>query len=105
MGTGFYLSPERADCDTYSFPADIWGLGLCVVYCAIGECPFSSTNEWDRATEIKKGYSLRSYRKRIFSEELYDFVDKCLVVEPSQRAKAEELIFHPFLKGSLDSVK
>lgn len=103
LGTGFYLSPERANCDSYSFPADIWGLGLCVVYCATGECPFSSANEWDRATEIKKGYSLRSYQHRTFSEEMYDFVDQCLAIDPLSRAKADDLLKHPFLKNKGDS--
>ena len=36
VGTQQYLSPERVHGEQYSYPADVWGLGLTLIYCATG---------------------------------------------------------------------
>ena len=36
LGTVTYMSPERIDGQPYSFPADIWALGLTLLECAMG---------------------------------------------------------------------
>lgn len=36
------MSPERIRNENYSYPADIWSLGLALFECATGEFPYSA---------------------------------------------------------------
>lgn len=42
VGTVTYMSPERIRNENYSYPADIWSLGLALFECATGEFPYSA---------------------------------------------------------------
>ncbi|KAH6795207.1 mitogen-activated protein kinase kinase 3 [Perilla frutescens var. hirtella] len=42
VGTVTYMSPERIRNENYSYPADIWSLGLALVECATGEFLYSA---------------------------------------------------------------
>lgn len=37
------MSPERINNEQYSFPADIWSLGLALVECATGKYPYDAS--------------------------------------------------------------
>lgn len=43
VGTVTYMSPERIRNDNYSYPADIWSLGLALFECGTGEFPYTAT--------------------------------------------------------------
>jgi len=36
------MSPERINNECYSYPADIWSLGLALLECGTGEFPYSA---------------------------------------------------------------
>lgn len=38
------MSPERIRNENYSYPADIWSLGLALFECATGEFPYSAND-------------------------------------------------------------
>lgn len=40
LGTLTYMSPERLENAQYSYPADIWSLGLTLVEAATGQYPY-----------------------------------------------------------------
>lgn len=42
VGTVTYMSPERIRNDNYSYPADIWSLGLALFECGTGEFPYTA---------------------------------------------------------------
>ncbi|KAH6761828.1 mitogen-activated protein kinase kinase 3 [Perilla frutescens var. hirtella] len=42
VGTVTYMSPERIRNENYSYPADIWSLGLALFECATSEFPYSA---------------------------------------------------------------
>lgn len=42
VGTVTYMSPERINNECYSYPADIWSLGLALLECGTGEFPYSA---------------------------------------------------------------
>lgn len=44
VGTVTYMSPERIRNDIYSYPADIWSLGLALFECGTGEFPYTATD-------------------------------------------------------------
>lgn len=43
VGTARYMSPERVQGGKYSFPSDIWSLGITLYEMATGENPYSNT--------------------------------------------------------------
>ncbi|RXH69494.1 hypothetical protein DVH24_037278 [Malus domestica] len=42
VGTVTYISPERIRNENYSYPADIWSLGLALFECGTGEFPYTA---------------------------------------------------------------
>ncbi|KAL6493549.1 Mitogen-activated protein kinase kinase 3 [Orobanche gracilis] len=77
MGTVTYMSPERIRNESYSYPADIWSLGLALFECATGEFPYSA-NEGP--------------------------VNLMLQKDPISRPTAEKLLSHPFTTKYEDDV-
>lgn len=104
-GTVGYMAPERIQLNPetgehdnpYSYPADIWGLGLTLLALALGKYPLGKIQDtWDAESRIVNfvvpnleadGYSLAFVR----------FIMVCLRQAPSQRPTAELLLQHPFL--------
>jgi serine/threonine protein kinase len=43
LGTVTYMSPERISNEQYSFPADVWSLGLALIECATGQYPYDAS--------------------------------------------------------------
>jgi serine/threonine protein kinase len=43
VGTVTYMSPERINNQCYSYPADIWSLGLSLLECGTGEFPYNAS--------------------------------------------------------------
>lgn len=44
IGTVTYMSPERIRNESYSYPADIWSLGLALFECGTGEFPYTAND-------------------------------------------------------------
>eukprot|EP01035_Chromulina_nebulosa_P019614 gene19614-25521_t len=105
VGTATYMSPERIDGKEYSFPSDIWGLGLSIMSVAMGQLPFdTSGGYWSILTSIRDEPLLK-YLPEYFSDDFKDFLDKCLQRDPSNRLTAYQLLKHPFLKKSHTRIK
>ncbi|CBH15558.1 mitogen-activated protein kinase kinase 5, putative [Trypanosoma equiperdum] len=106
VGTLTYMSPERLKGEPYSFPADIWSLGLAVAELALGKCPF--IDRLSRANGSTEGcfwvllqhlngdgpvISLPSS----MNASMTDFITTCIQREPSKRPTCDELRRHPFV--------
>ena len=89
VGTFKYMSPERIRNEPYSFPSDVWSLGLVLVECATGAYPYSGS---DTYVEIMQTV-LESDEPRLpegqFSPELNQFVAQCLQKRPEDRLPAD----------------
>lgn len=103
-GTVTYMSPERINSEPYSFPCDIWGVGLALYELATGAYPYNAGSEGPfqlmlqvmhdpapalPAVDARSGVS--------FSDEFRDFVAGCLIKDPKARPTAAQLLAHPFL--------
>ncbi|GFP92348.1 mitogen-activated protein kinase kinase 3 [Phtheirospermum japonicum] len=97
VGTVTYMSPERIRNESYSYPADIWSLGLTLFECATGEFPYSA-NEGpvNLMLQILDDPS-PSLPKEKFSPDFCSFVDACLQKDPVARPTSEMLLSHPFI--------
>ncbi|KAL6583809.1 Mitogen-activated protein kinase kinase 3 [Orobanche minor] len=104
VGTVTYMSPERIRNESYSYPADIWSLGLALFECATGEFPYSA-NEGpvNLMLQILDDPSPSLWNKN-FSPEFCSFVDDCLQKDPISRPTAEKLLSHPFTTKYEDDV-
>lgn len=96
VGTAVYMSPERIDSDSYSYPSDIWSLGMSLVTCALGHLAFDTDSGY---------FGLRSTIKEkpspqlpnTFSPLCRSFISSCLHKNPTRRAKINDLLGHPFV--------
>ncbi|CAI7906591.1 unnamed protein product, partial [Closterium sp. NIES-54] len=88
VGTVTYMSPERIANQNYSFPADIWSLGLALLECGTGTFPYTADKGpinlmlqvmEDPAPTLPPGYSA----------EFQSFVNDSLEKDPFQRPTAE----------------
>lgn len=98
IGTVTYMSPERIRNESYSYPADIWSLGLALFECGTGEFPYTASDgPVNLMLQILDDPS-PSPSKGKFSPEFCSFVDACLQKDPDARPTAEQLLSHPFIK-------
>uniref|UniRef100_A0A2P2LQ76 mitogen-activated protein kinase kinase n=1 Tax=Rhizophora mucronata TaxID=61149 RepID=A0A2P2LQ76_RHIMU len=103
VGTVTYMSPERIRTESYSYPADIWSLGLALFECGTGEFPYTA-NEGpvNLMLQILEDPS-PSPSKDNFSSEFCSFIDSCLQKDPDARPTAEQLLSHPFIVKYADT--
>ncbi|KAL4473509.1 hypothetical protein ABPG74_022373 [Tetrahymena malaccensis] len=105
-GTTAYMSPERIDGAEYGQPSDIWSFGMIVYELCIGQYPFGKEKQiielhYLFESHQEKDKCFRLPEKSNFSNELKDFVSKCLYIDPLKRSKAVELLAHPFILNNL----
>lgn len=97
IGSRNYMSPERITGNNYSYPSDVWSFGIVVYELATGNYPFDCKDDFLlQITKIVEGPEPELDNK-IFSEELCDFVKKCLKKESNERATISDLIKHPWI--------
>ena len=110
-GTVLFMSPERVLSDedgrtsvstngdsyggggAYGFPADVWAFGMTLI--ALVAPNLLPKEYWD-VVAFQRGTPPPALPKT-FSSSAQDFVRRCLVVVPSQRATADALLDHPFI--------
>lgn len=95
VGTPFWMAPEVIDQRAYSFPADIWSLGITIIEMAKGAPPLAHIHPMKAIFNIPRAGPPRLDSS--FSPELRDFVSQCLQKNPEQRSTVAELKSHPFL--------
>lgn len=131
LGSAYWMAPEMILRQPYSTPVDIWAFGVIIWEILLGKpitelyTPLKAM--WVNATQggpsIKEARSanlshaksktetdtdgdmfgnLVEISKAVWSDHAYDFVSRCLVVDPAKRATASELLKHPFLQAASD---
>ena len=89
-GTPYYCSPEIWKEKSYDYKSDIWSLG-CIIYeiCSLRP-PFRGTSLKGLKNNVLNGHYLPI--PRIYSNELSKLIAKMLVIDPSKRISAGELL-------------
>lgn len=99
LGTMMYMSPERLNGKEYQMNCDIWALGLVAYECALGRYP--GLNDPRKATllDLRRLFTENRLSKfpENFSDKFQSFLSCCLQVDFKQRAKAADLLEHPFV--------
>ncbi|KAH0664221.1 hypothetical protein KY284_029152 [Solanum tuberosum] len=92
-GTERYMAPESVINTEYTPQVDIWALG-CTVYELITGTPLWEDADGDDVLDKIE------FENSKLSNEAQDFLEKCLVKNPSSRWTADLLLNHPFLLHS-----
>ena len=89
-GTPYYCSPEIWKEKSYDYKSDIWSLG-CIIYeiCSLRP-PFRGTSLKGLRNNVLNGHYLPI--PSIYSNDLSILISKMLVIDPSKRASAKDLL-------------
>ena len=98
-GSPYWMSPQVVKNLDYDMKTDIWSLGITCCEMCNGEPPFAELNPHNVMEKIGNNPPKvdEIIKKEEHSEEFYDFVKKCLEVEPNKRPNAKDLIKHEFI--------
>ena len=98
VGTLSYMSPERLEGQGYSFPSDIWALGMIIYELVVGRSPYPLTDKAIILSENMRKMDAPSFDGFPgVSVALKDFIKKCLRKNPEEREAAVNLLNHPFI--------
>mmetsp|Transcript_34635 Transcript_34635/g.68099 ORF Transcript_34635/g.68099 Transcript_34635/m.68099 type:complete len:418 (-) Transcript_34635:71-1324(-) len=96
VGTALYMSPERIKTEQYSYPCDIWSLGMTLVTCALGKCPIGTEGGFFALVNSICDEP-NPQLPNTFSPLCRSFVASCLVKDPEKRSKITALLAHPWI--------
>ncbi|XP_031553292.1 serine/threonine-protein kinase 3-like [Actinia tenebrosa] len=100
IGTPFWMAPEVIQEVGYDCLADIWSLGITAIEMAEGKPPYADIHPMRAIFMIPTKPPPTFKDPERWSEEFRDFVAKCLVKNPEERATASQLLQHPFIQGA-----
>ncbi|CAH0561124.1 unnamed protein product [Brassicogethes aeneus] len=98
VGTPYWMSPEVISRLPYGPEVDIWSLGIMVIEMVDGEPPFFNEPPLQAMRRIREMPAPKLKNGHKVSPRLQSFLDRMLVRDPAQRATAQELLAHPFLR-------
>lgn len=106
-GTPGYVAPEILKGIKYGYEVDMWSCGVIVYILLGGYPPFHEENHVVLYRKIKYAdYTFDEEYWSMVSEEAKDLIRKMLVVDPSERLKADAAMRHSwFMKGDHELVE
>ena len=98
-GTPGYVAPELLRLQRYGTKSDMWSMGVIVFILLGGYPPFYADDERElfRLTKIGK-FEFDEEHWGGISSEAKDFISSLLVIDPSKRSSAKEVLNHPWMK-------
>lgn len=104
MGTPYYMAPELFDEKTYSFPADIWSLGILLYEMCALQYPFKPEDgsfvSLGRLVKRKKPADIPA----CYSEELRILLNHLLEKNPQKRPNINQIFKFPMIKDMISEV-
>ena len=100
-GATFDMAPEILNKEKYSFPADIWTLGIIMNQLLTGKNPFYNSKKNLFFENIIKA-KVEFPKDLKISSEAKNLIEQILVKEPSKRPTLNQIIYHDFFnKGKI----
>eukprot|EP01102_Stenamoeba_stenopodia_P019607 TRINITY_DN744_c0_g1_i1.p1 TRINITY_DN744_c0_g1~~TRINITY_DN744_c0_g1_i1.p1 ORF type:complete len:579 (+),score=132.05 TRINITY_DN744_c0_g1_i1:180-1916(+) len=96
-GSPFWLPPEMIKNETHSTPVDLWSYAICLMELANGTPPHEQSATKAMFIAATEGYPQPFDNPDKWSPEMKNFFSKCLVIDPSKRITAKELLKDPWL--------
>jgi hypothetical protein len=101
VGTLAYMSPERLHGSNYTLASDVWGLGISLLECILGDYPFEKPANYFGYLESTIASPVELVGD-LASADMVDFLTQCTHVEAGERATVSQLRRHHWLTGGLD---
>lgn len=97
VGTLLYCSPDVISGKAYTSKCDLWSLGVIVFMLLSGRPPYMTSMGHERLRKDISRAKIQWDRLDSVSDEARDFVQKLLILDPSQRMDAAAALEHPWL--------
>ncbi|KAL7708506.1 Protein kinase [Lotmaria passim] len=97
QGTPSFMSPEMIACSGYSFEADVWSVGCCVIQMLTGKPPFSNLDNQMAVMFAIISSKIDDQIPQNVSEGAKDFIRMCTKTNIKDRWTATQLRQHPWL--------
>lgn len=102
VGTLLYCSPDVISGKAYTSKCDLWSLGVIVFMLLSGRPPYVTSMGHERLRkDISRAKVQWDRLQDSISPEARDFVQKLLVLDPSQRMDAASALEHPWLASKV----
>jgi len=100
-GTPLYMAPEMVSKKPYSYPADVWSMGVICFILLGGYPPFNADSIGKLITVIKKAdYSFDHRFWGGISKDAKDLIASMLALNPSKRITIKEALEHKWIRTS-----
>lgn len=100
VGTPYWMAPELIRGMSYDDKVDIWSLGITLIEMTDGEPPLLREPPLRALLLITINDPPTVKDPSKWSRGLQHFLSNCLVVNPTARASAEQLLSHPFIASA-----
>lgn len=98
IGSPLYMSPEVLRKSTYNQKTDIWSLGITIIEMAQGSPPHEGITSFEGLLRLHERAPPTFDDPAEWSQEIKDFLARCLVVNVEERSSPVDLLMHPFLR-------
>eukprot|EP01126_Amoeba_proteus_P039106 TRINITY_DN4108_c0_g6_i5.p1 TRINITY_DN4108_c0_g6~~TRINITY_DN4108_c0_g6_i5.p1 ORF type:complete len:224 (+),score=46.13 TRINITY_DN4108_c0_g6_i5:1517-2188(+) len=98
-GTPYYMAPELIARQPYDHRVDIWSLGIAIIELVEGEPPFYNLDPPDALRAISQVEGQIGFQSSNQSNQLQDFLSRCLQRDPRLRSPSGTLLNHAFLSN------
>ena len=101
QGTPNWMAPEIIKSEGATRYSDVWSIGCTIIEMFSGKPPYNDKNSPISVLNcIIKNNELPKIPEGM-SDQLKDFLEKCLIIEPKKRYNIYQLKKHPFINNNI----
>ena len=105
IGTPFWMAPEVLQESSYDGRADVWSLGITMLELCEGQPPHYNVHPMRAIFMIPMKPSPTLANPKIWSDEMVDFLSKCLIKNAEDRPTAAQLQSHSWIKSTVKDIE